>query len=213
MAMKRTDWLVEGIEFGNCNCDWGCPCQFESLPTHGGCKGFEVVAIERGHFGATDLSGLRAALIYAWPGPIFKGGGEMQAVIDVRADPSQRAALKSVLHGGDTNEAATHWWVYHAMSQTVHETLFLPIEFSCDIDARTANVDIPGLLTSTGRPIRSPATGGEHRVRINIPNGIEFDIADIGSASTMASGRIAFELKNTFGQFNRLRHSGTGATH
>ena len=43
--MARIDWLIAGKSFGNCNCDYGCPCQFESLPTHGACRGFEVLAI------------------------------------------------------------------------------------------------------------------------------------------------------------------------
>ena len=72
---------------------------------------------------------------------------------------------------------------------------------------------IPGILKSTGEPIRSPATGAPHRVRIDIPNGIEFKIAEIGSASTKATSKIQLDLKNTYGQFNILRHSGTGVVH
>jgi len=57
---------------------------------------------------------------------------------------------------------------------------------------------------------RQPATGEEHRVRIDLPNGIEFDIAEIGSGTTEASGAIRLELDDTFGQFNMLRQSGRG---
>ena len=211
--MALVDWYVEGIDFGNCNCDWCCPCQFESLPSEGHCRGFEALEITRGHFGKTDLTGLRTAIVYAWPGPIFEGNGEMQVIIDARADGAQRQALDTILKGGETQEAATHWWVYHAMSTTVHETLYKPIEFQCDIEARTARVVIPGVLASTGEPIRSPATGALHRVRIDIPNGIEFEIAEIGSASTTATGRIGLDIANRYGQFNILRHSGTGVVH
>ena len=35
-----------------------------------------------------------------------------------------------------------------------------------------------------GEPIRSPVSGQPHRVRIDIPNGIEFELAEIGSAVT-----------------------------
>jgi hypothetical protein len=208
--MGMVDWYVEGVEFGNCNCDYGCPCQFESLPTHGHCRGFEVVRIDKGHFGEVSLDGLRVALIYAWPGPIFEGKGEMQAIIDERADAAQRQALTTILHGGETRDAATHWWVFHAMSSSVHEPVFKPIEFEVDIGQRRARVVIPGVLESSGRPIRSPATGDEHRVRIDIPNGIEFEIAEVGSATTKASGTIVIDLDDTYGQFNVLRHSGTG---
>ena len=46
-------------------------------------------------------------------------------------------------------------------------------------------------------------------MRIDIPNGIEFELAEIGSATTKAPV-IALDLDDTYGQFNVLRHSGTG---
>ena len=208
--MANVDWYIEGLEFGNCNCDYGCPCQFEALPTQGNCRGFEVLRIDRGHFGEVKLDGLKVAVLYAWPGPIFEGNGALQAIVDERADVGQRDALTKVLHGEETDEAATHWWVYRAMSSTLHETLFKPIDFEVDLEARTARVAIPGVLESTGRPIRAPHGGDEHRVRIDIPNGIEFELAEIGSASTKATGAIALDLRDSYGQFNVLRHSGSG---
>ena len=180
------------------------------MPTHGDCTGFEVLHIDKGHFGDTDLAGLRTALIYAWPGPIFEGNGAIQTVIDERADDAQREALRGVLHGEETNEAATHWWVFRAMCETVHPTLYKPIEYEVDFDARTARVSIPGVLESNGRPIRSPHGGGEHRVRIDIPGGIEFEQAEIGSASTKTMGPIALDLHDSYGQWNIVRHSPTG---
>ena len=33
--MPKTDWFIEGVEFSNCNCVYGCPCQFEDTPTDG----------------------------------------------------------------------------------------------------------------------------------------------------------------------------------
>ncbi|SDF42612.1 DUF1326 domain-containing protein [Limimaricola pyoseonensis] len=209
------DWYVEGESFSNCNCAYGCPCQFEDLPTHGHCRGFEALRIDRGHFGDTRLDGLKVALLYAWPGPVFEGGGELQAVIDARAEPDQRAALEQVLQGGETEEAATHWWVYRTMSDTLHPTLYLPIEIDLDIAARRAHVTIPGVIDGTGRPIKPPHSDGEHRVRIQIPGGIEFETAEIGSASTRSGpdSAIALDLSDSYGQFNQLRHSGRGVVH
>jgi hypothetical protein len=204
------DWRIEAVTFGSCNCDYGCPCQFERRPSQGNCRGFEVARIERGHFAAVRLDGLCFAVTYAWPGAVFEGNGAMRAIIDERASDPQRQALTTVLHGGETREAKTHWWVFHAMASTVHDPVFSPIDFEVDIEKRTARVSIPGILESTGRPIVSPATGNEHRVRIDIPNGIEFEIAEIGSASTKAAGPITLNLDDTYGQFNRIRHSGKG---
>ena len=211
--MSNVDWYVEGPSYGSCNCSYGCPCQFESLPTHGNCMGFEVLRIDKGHFGNVKLDGTQAAITYAWPGPVFEGKGVMQLIIDERANTQQREALAKILQGEETAEAATHWWVFRHMSEKVHPTLFKPIDFVVDIEARTARVSIPGLLESTGTPIKSPVTGKPHRVRINIPDGIEFEIAEIGSATTRGTGAIKLDLRDTYGQFNHLRHSGQGVVH
>jgi hypothetical protein len=208
--MANIDWVIKGQSFGNCVCDYSCPCQFEALPTHGDCRGVEALEISQGHFGETPLEGLRAAVLYSWPGPIFEGNGALQLIIDERADKNQRTALNAVLRGEETDEGATHWWVFAAMSSTIHDTLYLPIAFECDIEARIGRIEIPGMLETSGRPIKSPVTGAEHRVRIDIPGGIEFDIAEIGSASTRATGTIPLDLDDSFGQFNMLALSGSG---
>ena len=111
---------------------------------------------------------------------------------------------------GETDEGATHWWVYRTMSRTVHPPLFKPIEFEVDIEQRTARVVIPDMLHSTARPIRSPATGAEHRVRIDLPNGIEFETAEIGSGTTKTTASVALDLTDTYGHFCVLRQSGKG---
>ena len=208
--MSMIDWYIEGPSYGSCNCDWSCPCQFESLPTQGDCKGFEAFRVDKGHFGDVQLDGLNAAVFYAWPGPIFEGKGELQSIIDERADDAQRQALSAIICGEHTNEAATHWWVFHAMSDTVHETLFKPFQFDVDIESRKAHLVIPDVVQSIGSPIRSPATGDEHRVRIDMPNGIEFTLAEIGNASSEATGAISLNLENTYGQWNMLYQSGNG---
>lgn len=208
--MDRIDWLIDGVEFSNCNCNYACPCQFESLPTEGDCKGFGVMHIDKGHFDDVPLDGLRAAMIFAWPGPIFEGKGQMQVIIDERADERQRDALDRIMHGEEVVEGGNHWWVFNAMCDTKHETLFKPIDCEIDIEARTAHVSIPGVIVASGRPIKSPVTGEDHRVRIDMPQGIEFDIAEIGSGSTQTLGAIPMQLEDTYGQFSRVHHSHNG---
>lgn len=204
------DWSLEGISFGNCNCNYACPCQFESDPTEGDCRGFEALRIDKGNFGSVLLDDLHAVMIYAWPGPIYKGNGEYQIIIEESASADQREALETIFSGGETEEAKTHWWVLAHMSSTHHPTLYAPIEFDCDIEARTARVVVPGVLEASGRPIRSPVDGTAHRVQIVLPNGIEFHAADIGSASSRATGEIRLDITDRYGQFNVIRHTGKG---
>jgi hypothetical protein len=210
------DWYVEGIQYGNCNCAYGCPCQFEADPTYGNCRGFEVLRIDKGHFGDVDLAGLKAAMFYAWPGLISEGKGELQAVIDENASEEQRAALETTLHGKETEEAATHWWVFCAMSDTIHPTLYKPIEYEVDMESVTARVSIPGIVESTGGPIRPDHTADAvHRAQIVIPDGIEFEVAEMGSASTKSGSEsaIPLDLTDSYGQWNVLKHSGSGVAY
>jgi hypothetical protein len=50
-------------------------------------------------------------------------------------------------------------------------------------------------------------------VQIRCPDGIEFDIADIGNASTTITGGINMKLESSYGQFIYLDHTGNGPTH
>jgi hypothetical protein len=34
-----TKWKLKGTVLIACNCDYGCPCNFNALPTHGHCEG------------------------------------------------------------------------------------------------------------------------------------------------------------------------------
>jgi hypothetical protein len=98
------------------------------------------------------------------------------------------------------------------MSDTVHDTLFKSIEYEVDIENRTARAVIPGVLESTGRPIHPPHSEEHHRVRIDIPNGIEFELAEMGSASTDTGDESAIKLNllDSYGQWSMLRHAGGG---
>jgi hypothetical protein len=96
------------------------------------------------------------------------------------------------------------------MSSTVHPPLFKPFEFDADIKRRKARVVISGVLESTARPIKSASTGTEHHVRISLPNGIEFDLAEIASGTTKTTASIALDLKDSYFHFNPIRQSGTG---
>ncbi len=110
--MAHVEWEIKGRQFVNCNCNYGCPCQFDVSPTHGHCRGVGAVQIDQGAYGTVKLDGLRTALFCAWPGPVHEGHGKMQLIVDERARPEQREALLKIMTGQDTAEEATMWWFY-----------------------------------------------------------------------------------------------------
>ncbi len=203
-------WEIEGEEFSNCNCDYGCPCQFNALPTHGSCEAVVGCQINKGHFGDITLDGLRAAVVLWWPGPVHEGKGKMQIIVDEQASDAQRDAIVKIIHGEDTEPMSTMWSVYSAMCPTKLETLSKPITLEIDIEERIGKILVPDVFETTGEPIHNPITGDIHRARIDLPHGFEYDIAEMGSASTEATGEIKLSLKNSYGQFNKLHLSNEG---
>ena len=199
-----TEWEIRGREFGNCNCSYGCPCQFNGLPTHGDCRAVAVFDIEEGFHGTTRLDGLRAAAIFRWPGPIHEGKGECMAIVDRRATSEQREALLRILSGQDTEHGATIFHVFASTVEEMHEPVFADIDFEVDVDARTARAKVDGLIESRGAPILNPVTGAEHRVRIVQPNGFEYAEAEIGRGWSKTGGPMGFELSDSYGQFANI---------
>lgn len=206
-----TPWEIHGRELVNCNCAYGCPCQFNALPTDGTCEAAIGYEIDEGHYGDVALDGLRAALVAKWPGAIHQGNGQMQIIIDERGTPEQRDALQKIMTGADTEEMATMWWVYSAMAPNKHETLFKPIEIEIDIEGRRGRVVVDSVFECAAEPIRNPVTGAEHRARINLPRGFEYRLAEIASGTTRTSGGLSLAKNNSsHAQFAELHLSHKG---
>lgn len=195
--MAYVDWRIKGSEFINCNCAYGCPCQFNALPTHGDCHAYGAMRIDEGHFGDTTLDGLCYVMTLSWPGAIHEGNGTCQAIIDERADEKQREALVKIVHGEETEPGATHFQVFSTTMNTVHDPIFKPIELSVDLEERTASLAISEILNATVEPIRNPVTGDKHRARIDLPHGFEYAQCEVASGTTMATGKIKLDLSST----------------
>ena len=208
--MEYVDWEFKAREFANCNCNYGCPCQFNAPPTYGNCQAIVGFQIDQGHFGDTRLDGLRAIYTGSWPGPIHQGEGEIQIIIDERADEAQREALRAILYGEETEPGTTMFNVFMAMTTTVYDPLYKKIDFEVDIDKRTAKLLVEGLIEGLGEPIRNPVTGAEHRSRIVLDSGFEFLSAEMGSGTSKSTGPVSMELTSSYGQFANIHLSPQG---
>jgi hypothetical protein len=205
-----TPWEIQADEFASCNCDYGCPCQFNALPTHGNCEAVAAFLIHHGHFGDVSLDGLRVVGVLAWPGPIHEGNGKVFWIIDERADDAQRNALLTIVNGGETDPGATMWNVFATTIETTFDAVSKSIELEIDVDGRIGRVCVDELVESSGTPIRNPVTGQEHRARIDLPNGFEYTLAEVGSATFKTSGPISLSHKNSYGQFARIHLNNHG---
>ncbi len=134
----------------------------------------------------------------------------MQLIIDEKADEQQRNALIKIMQGEETEPMATVWAVYSAMSPNKLEPLSKPIDLVIDVENRNGQIFVPGVFETKGEPIRNAITGDIQRARIDLPHGFEYEIAEMGSASTKATGEIKLNFENSYGQFAELHLSHMG---
>src|SRR5579862_5957636 len=95
----RTLWRMKGTVLIACNCDYGCPCNFNARPSHGNCEGGWTWHVTEGTYGDLSLAGLIFSVFVKWPGAIHEGNGEALILIDERADRAQREALSTLVTG------------------------------------------------------------------------------------------------------------------
>lgn len=195
--MADVKWSIEGPHVVNCNCDFGCPCQYMARPTDGTCKAVVAWRIDKGHFGGTKLDGLLAVNTYSWPNAIHEGNGTLQSIIDERADAAQRDALAAIMQGEGAEPGLIMLQIYRAMCSTYHEPIFKPIELEMDMKNRTARLAISGLVETSVEPLKNPVTGAVWQARIDLPNGKEFNLAEVASGTTKATGAVPLEFTNS----------------
>jgi hypothetical protein len=211
--MAFVDWSIKGPEITTCNCEWGCPCQFNALPSHGNCRAAVAVRIDKGHFGDVKLDGLKAVAILAWPGAIHEGHGEALAVIDERADERQREALLKILTGQETEPFATIFSVVAAMTEKFHDPVFKPIEFETNEEERVGRFKVAGIVEATAEPIKNPVTGNPHRARVVLPHGFEYIEAEYASSNVKTTGAILNDWSKRHAHFATLHLGPNGVIH
>ena len=59
------EWHVTADVAESCSCDVTCPCNFGSEPTHDYCHGNRLYEVTSGHFGGTDISGMRFLVTFS----------------------------------------------------------------------------------------------------------------------------------------------------
>ena len=213
MNAVETHWYIKGKEFIHCNCAYGCPCQFNALPSRGDCQAIGGIHIEEGRHGETDLSGLNIAAVWRWPGAVHEGHGEVVPIVDERASDEQREGLLRIMSGLDTVEGATVFQVFATTYEKVYDPIFATIDIDIDINGRSARLNVPGVIQARGEPIRNAVTGAESRAQIRLPNGFEYDVAELGRGWATTEGPIAIELADSHAHFAKIDMNQSGVAH
>ena len=162
------DWEFEADYFTWCNCDWGCPCNFNARPTEGHCHGGGVWRIRKGQFGATPLDGTTFAAFYWFPGLVEQGHAIRRSYVDRKATPEQRTAIEAILDG---KAGGGIFELFPSLCAKVYPTLTVDIEFR--MDGPKAYARIEGILEAESEALAYP-DGTTILPNFTLPHGIEF---------------------------------------
>ena len=170
-------WRLTGKVLVACNCDWGCPCNFNARPTTGKCEGGWTWHVDEGVFDDVRLDGLNFSVYVKWPGAIHEGNGEGLVLIDENADPAERRAIEVILGGtvgGPWQALAWTWPKVHGPYSAKYDVAFNGVR---------TRIRCGKFVEVEGGAIRNPVTGAEAYPGVVLPQGIIFKHAELGATS------------------------------
>ena len=200
--MAYPDWKIRGPEVSTCNCNWGCPCQFNSLPTHGDCRAAVAMRIDEGHFRRREARGVLWAGCSPGPGDPL-GNGEGLIIIDEPQMPHNVKRCLAYLVRQTSQPGATIFNVFAATYDTVHDPVFAPStsRSTCRLDG--AVLSIPGYVDGTATPIANPITGSAIGPASPCPQVSNIAKPNL-SAATPAPTRVPLEWTDGHGHIAML---------
>jgi hypothetical protein len=164
--------------------------------------------ITRGHFGDTDLSGVKWGAIVQWPGALHEGNGEVQPFVDSSASQEQIGAIFEIASG---KHGDTFMEVFSFICPTVHEPLIAPVEFEFDMENRSGRLKVGDALESEVATLRGIDPPDPYRVLVRIPGGMEYTGPNHEAETALAkrisvTGPIEFEVTDGHSSMAYVHH-------
>jgi hypothetical protein len=139
----------------------------------------------------------------------WEGNGVAQPVVGEGASDEQRDAILAITSG---QHGGTFFEIISAVVSEVRDPMVAPIDLDVDRDARRGHFKLEGVGESRVEPIINPdiPDSGEHRVRIDLPDGFEYKIAEIGNSAEWkvdSGDPLSFSHENTYAQLYEFEWS------
>ena len=203
-AAPKVKWNIEADFLQGCNCNYGCPCEFEAPPTMGYCEGMGAWKINKGNYGKVSLDGLGLAFSAHWPKAIHEGNGTAAIFVDEKASKEQREALLQIASG----KAGGMPFELIAMTfSKVLDPIFAPFKFT--LKGRNSSVTIGDKLSVALEPIKNPVTGEPESLTIEHGTGFIFQKAECVSTKACNSnvGEVKYSWPNKSGFISKIKYS------
>ena len=200
-------WRMAGSLIGACNCDWGCPCNFDARPTNGFCDGFYSIVVGEGAFGDVSLDGVAFVMGGHSPGPIHEGNGTSILLLDEGSTAEQRDAVERLWRGGGVG---LPFDVFASVTTTWLDPVVAPIEVELDgirSKVRVAGGEIYDLAMSR---VKNPVTGEEEEMYLDKPTGFTSLRSELGMSERgiFRTDQLQADVSGKYAEYAEFEYSG-----
>lgn len=203
---SSTQWRMEAEYIQSCNCDYGCPCNFNALPTYGNCEALVAYHIRKGNFGDTSLDGVTFAWGLWWPKAIHMGEGIGKLYVDKKASSEQVKAIEQITSG---NYGGGVFAVFPSTFQKTLPTEITDIDFQYDPYDAHFSVKDAGEVKS--EHIVNAKTAQPWEGEILVPGGIVFKRGTVTSVNwNWEAGEISLKHQKKNGHMSVATYSNEG---
>ena len=199
-------WSLTADYVETCNCDFGCPCNFNGFPTYGSCQAIDLFSIRAGRYGDVSLDGVDIVAAFSWPKAIHEGNGTVQLYVDERASPKQREAILQIFSG--QAKGGGPFAFFAPTFKYVLEPQFARIEKK--IDGRKSWFRVPGVLEVSLAPFTNPVDSTVQDVKMELPNGFIWKWAEVCRTTIMniLTPHLAFDHTGQNAFYSVVEYSG-----
>lgn len=195
-------WNLKGTLLIACNCDYGCPCNFNALPSHGDCEGQWLWHVDQGHLDDVSLDGITFTVTADWPGAIHEGGGKAVSLLDERADESQREAVARLVRG----EEGGPWAIF---INTYDLDGPRPAPFELELNGFQSKAKVGDVMELELDTIRNPVTGDEVHPGAVLPEGLVCKEMSFGTTKTFrVDDGVSYEHSGKYSAVAPFEYSG-----
>jgi hypothetical protein len=175
-------WYMKADYVEACNCDHGCPCNFNGFPTYGFCRALVLYAIKSGsYYGNVKLDGLDVILAASWPKAIHEGNGTAQLYISKGATQEQKDAILQIFSGQAKGEGP--FAIFAPTFKYLLEPQF--VDIGKNINGKKSTFSVPGVLDVQVESFKNPVTGEEQDTQIHLPKGFIWKLGHAAKSKLM----------------------------
>ena len=199
-------WNMKADYVETCNCDFGCPCNFNGFPTYGFCRALVLYHIRSGSYGDIKLDGVEVVFAASWPKAIHEGNGTTQLFISKKATQQQRKAIIDIFSG--TAKGDGPFAIFAPTFKYVLEPQF--VDINAKVDGKRSSFSVPGIIDVQVEGFKNPVTGEEQDTKIQLPNGFIWKLAVAAKSRVMhiLSPSLNFDDSGKNAFYSLVEHKG-----